>query len=386
MNKQLPPFCPNPACRLHHRQTIKHLTGKARRWAHRKGYRFLRSGKAVQKFRCTRCGSHFSSRSFSIDYWEKRHLDYHRLLYMLVSSMSLRSIARALHCSMNTVVNKIERMTRQALAVQAQLAEELTLSEDLAADGFESFAVSQYFPNNFNLLVGTRSQFVYAMSYSQLRRKGRMTALQKQRAAELRASVPISAQEIANGFSLLVEQAVRFQQRPDGKKSVTLITDEKPDYVPVLSDAVYGWNDRSCGFRIHHHQVSGKLRRDRSNPLFPVNYMDREIRKDLAEHVRESTRYARNVNSSVGRMELYLFYHNFLKPFRINGCESRFRTHAEAAGISVKRSGQLLYRWLTRRFFKSHLHLEVHQEKVWRRAYSTPGKLQMDSLPAYVFA
>jgi hypothetical protein len=39
-----------------------------------------------------------------------------------------------------------------------------TLREDLAADGFESFNGSQYFPNNFNILVGKRSQCKHSLN------------------------------------------------------------------------------------------------------------------------------------------------------------------------------------------------------------------------------
>jgi len=45
------------------------------------------------------------------------------------------------------------------------------------ADGFESFCVSQYFPNNIQLLVGSDSQHVYQIDYATIRLVDRVAAL-----------------------------------------------------------------------------------------------------------------------------------------------------------------------------------------------------------------
>ena len=74
--------------------------------------------------------------------------------------------------------------------------------------------------------------------------------------------------------------------------------------------------------------------RDRRNPLFPVNYIDRELRKDLAEHVRETVRFARNVNHCMERLWVYLLDHNVYKRFRINDRVGVERSHADEAGAS----------------------------------------------------
>src|SRR6056297_1148452 len=83
-------------------------------------------------------------------------------------------------------------------AFQAELTQDLGLTEDVAADGIESFVEDQYQPNNINLLVGSNSQFLYDFDYAHLRRKGCMTEYQKQQ-REIREQSyirkPISIQE-----------------------------------------------------------------------------------------------------------------------------------------------------------------------------------------------
>jgi|GEM_PF-4274898 len=58
--------------------------------------------------------------------------------------------------------------------------------------------------------------------------------------------------------------------------------------------------------RATHRRYSSRLPRTVGNPLFPVNYIDRECRKDMAEYVRETIRFARSA-------------HNFFKPWSLNG-------------------------------------------------------------------
>ena len=383
-----PPFCPNSGCKLHHPKDIPgyHNTGRNRRtWYIRKGLRILASGKTVFLFQCKCCGSGFSSRTFSIDYYAKKQLNYQRLLDMAVSCMSIRAISRALHCSVATVQNKLDRLSRQAAAFKSIITPQIQLREDLAADGFESFVLSQYHPNNFTILVGCSSQYVYFFNYAQLRRKGRMTASQKIKAKHLKHLIPTAPYQLEQRFCDLIDKVVYLQQRSPLKKHLTVRTDEKCEYKRPLARVACGGVDPSWGYRIDHHTTNSKQRRDGKNPLIAVNYMDREFRKDLAEHVRETTRFGRNTSNAVGRMELYQFHHNHFKPYRINVSERVYDTHAEAAGIDRDFVMNLRRRWLKVRQFCSHLDLDMHLEKVWFKGYTTPGKWRMDYVPAYVY-
>ena len=85
--------------------------------------------------------------------------------------------------------------------------------------------------------------------------------------------------------------------------------------------------------RILHRTVSSRAARTRANPLFPVNYLDRELRKDLHEHVRESVCFGRNVNRQMERLSLYLWWHNYMKRHRARGPA---RSHAAVAGYDLK--------------------------------------------------
>ncbi len=170
-----PPFCPNDGCNYH--QTVP--PGSV--WYVRYGHYHSTNRGPIQRYRCKRCGTHFSSQTFSLDYMTQRTISYRRIFELLTSSTGIRGMGRILKASPHCITNRISRLARQSLAIHADLLDTLILNEDLVADGFESFAVSQYFPNNIQLLAGKKSQYWIYSDYAHLRRKGRMTDYCQQR-------------------------------------------------------------------------------------------------------------------------------------------------------------------------------------------------------------
>ena len=123
-----------------------------------------------------------------------------------------------------------------------------------------------------------------------------------------------------------------------------------------------------------HKRTASKDIRDKKNPLFAVNYIDREFRKDLAEHVRETVRFARNVNHCMERLMVYLLDHNVRKRYRINDPVSLSRTHAGEAGILREHVARATVNLTTARRFLSFEELEPAALRVWRREHRTPLK------------
>ncbi len=101
------------------------------------------------------------------------------------------------------------------------------------------------------------------------------------------------------------------------KGQLTLHTDEKREYRTVLEAS--GLLEQ----RVRHFTTPSRKARTYRNPLWAVNYYDREIRKDQANHVRQTTRWSQEANNCMERMYVYAGYHNFFKPFRIKPCDNR---------------------------------------------------------------
>jgi hypothetical protein len=129
-----------------------------------------------------------------------------------------------------------------------------------------------------------------------------------------------------------------------------------------------------------HATVSSRAARSRSNPLFPVNYLDRELRKDLHEHGRESVCFGRNVNRQMERLTLYLFYHNYLKSHRTRWGPW---TNAVVAGYEAAQiADELNGLWRERAFF-SLTSLTSSMADTWLRARVTPLGRVWDYLPKH---
>ena len=371
----IPPFCPNRDCPLH-QSAPSHL-----HWFVLDGhYRSAVHG-PVQRFRCKRCGTRFSSQTFSIDYAVKRKVSYHRLFSLLISSAGIRDMGRILTASPTCITNRISRLARQAIAVHVELLSHLVLQEDLVADGFESFAVSQYFPNNIQVLAGKESQYWLFSDYAHLRRKGRMTEYQKLRNQRLQGQFTLGRVTVYRSFEELVRSAL-IQLERSGRLSAQLFTDKHHSYRQVINRL--SQEERS---RIIHRLCSSTAPRTVSNELFSVNYLDRQIRKDLAEHTRETVQFGRNAVNQMERLAIYRAYHNYFKPYRIRGDEEGKITHAQKAGIPGAAISRELKSFFTQRRFLSRIQgMMIRDRLVWLRAIQTPLKRYSESLPAYVWA
>lgn len=377
----IPPFCPHAGCQAH-------FEPPAPGWYVRHGRYHTAFRGTVARYRCKLCGGGFSEQTFSIDYYAKRRLDYRTLLSMLDCCAGIRQMARLWHLHPATVLNKIMRLSRNALAIHGQIVDQLLVEEQLVADGLESFWVSQYFPNNLTLLIGSRSQFVYGFDGVTIRRSGRMRDEQKRRRLALEQRFRAAPDAIERSFSSILELLCRLcaHRFEHGRLSPLLLhTDRHLGYRRAISSHG-GFLALRSRRLIRHLTTSSHAPRTRSNPLFPANYLDRELRKDLAEHVRQTVRFARNANHSMERLALYLFSHNFFKRFRINQpCADR-RSHFDHLLSDLNPDLLRLPSFFSCREFFSRSPVAQPLLSTWLRLHPTPLKRTTEYLPRFLLA
>lgn len=372
------PFCPNPRCRWHREAP----EGK---WAKPKGSYITKAFGRIQRFQCRACHTTFSSQTFSLDYYVKRPMPFADVLNRLTSGESLRAISRNLLVSLRLVTNRIDRLARQAIALHTQALSSRAGFDDICIDGFVSFDGSQYFPSEIPIAITAHSQFVFDFSHASRRRSGSMTSAQKEKARLLYARWPLERGAIARSFRETLESALALQP-PSLYRPFVLITDEKPDYRRVVH-RLEAFRNQTEERRLVHWTIWSKLPRTFHNPLFSSNYIERELRKDLAGHHRETVCFNRNVANGMMRLALYLFVHNYLKPFRIRAQRgSHPHSHAEAAGIPACRVRQFVCS-LTggMRMFLSRCKLSATLQRTWEKCWKTPGKEKAEYLPRYAF-
>ena len=362
-------FCPNPTC-------PHHQVAPEGSWYVALGFYYTKCFGDVPRYRCKTCGRTFSSQTFSLDYFAKKRLDYRQLERLVSSSMSQRALSRHFKVSLGTINNRIQRLSHQSLATHALLRPQAAPREPVCIDGFVSFDRSQYFPNNITISLTAHSQFILSLTHATLRRSGRCTDTQKHRKNLLYRSVTFEKAALQRSFSELLDQL--YSERCTALTSPSLlITDEKPDYAWALTRHI-------SRFSLHHLTVNSKAPRTLHNPLFASNYIDRELRKDLADHRRETVCFPRNVANMLNRLVVYLGWHNYEKPFRIG--QSIESTHAEHAGIKKMAIYKARLTQFKQRAFLTRTHLFPHERKLWLRGFSTPLKKKAEYVPAYVYA
>jgi len=369
-----PRFCTNPHCSLH----FPHASA-GECYFKKNGTHYTQVVGSVQRYKCRLCGKTFSDRSFSIDYWTRKTLDYLRIHRATSEGESVSAVARSLGCSWESVQNRIGRLARNVVALHASLNRSRSLQEDLVADGLEGFDVSKYFPSHVTILTGESSQYIYSISHMNFSRKGAMTSAQRARKKELAKKWKTPRGALKKSFAKAMQVIPEQWDRRVHPKLV-LKTDLHPVYpkalrsIPELAAAM----DEGS---FEHQRYSSLLPRDATCPLFAANYIDRLVRKDAADYARQSSCDNRNSSSDMYRCVIYAAWHNYEKRFRIRPkSEGERCLHAEKSGIS----GALIAAgkaWLYRdRAFLSHQMLKEWEEDIWLRRFPTPLKARPDYL------
>jgi len=371
-----PPFCTNPNCPLHNPKEVKKRNRKKIISFYKNGTHYTSAFGFIQRFICTLCKTTCSTQSFSLDYYAKRKISYKSIVSNHNSCTNIRASSRLLNCSTGTISNRLMRFSRQCIAVETLIRDQITLAENIVVDGFESYVNNQYHPNNINIAVGSESNHIYAQSYTQLNRKGSMTTVQKKRAKILKESEPIPLGHMESSFRHLCIQLENIKHST--KKTINLYSDKNSAYRAPIE---------KMGSSFSHFTISSHDPRVQGNPLQPVNYSDREFRKDLAEHVRETVCHGRDTNCQLERMSCYIFYHNYWKQFRINDPVSRKNIHhSDIAGISKEVVTSASKNIFTKRLFISHIYdqLSWYHLLLWFRLFKTPEKESAQYLPKFL--
>ena len=343
----VPPHCPNSRCRFH-------LSSRGWRWRRFGFYPRLLRPHRIQRFRCDTCRRTFSTQTFAVDYWLKHPRLLAPVFFRLLACSGFRQIAREFKgVRHSTLAHQAARLGRHCLLFQR--LHQPAVEEPVAIDGFESFEWSQYFPCHFHVLVGCDSHFFYGFTDSPLRRKGRMTATQRRRRAQLELQLgrpdPGSIRhEVANLLRLCGL----------ARGTVQLHSDDHPAYprafraLPELT--------------VHHHVTSSLERRTTKNPLFPVNLLDLLIRHNSGNHKRETIAFSKRRQGAIERLAVLQVWRNFIKPY----------SEQHGGGTPAQRLG-LWDRALTvrevlaRRLFPSQIVLPERWAQYYRREVITPA-------------
>lgn len=374
----IPPFCPFATC-LHHAQPATDS------WWRLEGFHRTRAFGKVQRFRCLQCGRTFSVQTFSVHYYAKRVIPLKRLHRLAAASLGTRALSRELGCSCGSITNRIDRIARQGIGLHSMLRKTAAAAEPVCFDGLVSFDRSQYFPSDIGISVTSGSRFILGVSHATTRRSGRMRPEQKTRRDALYAGTTFEEKAVERSFTEHLDMLER-ERTITATRPLILVTDEKIEYGRALHKHTLYQNQREDR-RCVQFQISSKEPRVFHNPLFASNYIDREVRKDQANHRRETACFSRNAANTMSRLYSYIVHHNYFKRYLIAWPVHRNETAAVMAGMEEQAVRRLRSHMYTRRTFLSRMHLDHIDLKVWKKTVFSveTGGLTNGSLPRYAF-
>ncbi len=255
--------CPHTDCRAHRRPVPDFFV--------REGfYHPLCRSHPVPRFRCRLCERGFSRQTFRADRRQKKPSINAACLDLMVACVGLRQAARVLRVARRTVERRFAWLARHAVDFQANRLAAARLPGPFQLDELESFEANRFQPVTVPVLIERSSLFIVATAVGPLRRKGRLTPQQRRRRAEHEAR---HGRRPSQSRRAVHEVLARLRAvTPDA--AVILESDHKPLYGRLGRDLL--------GHRFLWRTHSASARRDRRNPLFPINHTNARLRHFLA--------------------------------------------------------------------------------------------------------
>jgi len=251
------------------------------------------------------------------------------------------------------VDNHISRLGRHCLLFHTQMLIGSPAPREIVVDGFESFEFSQYYPMHHHISVEKGTDFLVYFTDSELRRKGRMTAHQKNRRAELE-----KLHGRPDPKAIEKDMAELLRVTLQGQTSATVYSDDHHAYRRSIQQV-------DC--QILHLVTPGKEHRDKNNRLWEVNLTDLLIRHSSANHKRETIAWSRRRQCSAERLAIFLVWRNYIKGRREK--ERGSPTPAMVRGMcDVPLSISDI---MSARIFQSHLELAPRWQEYYFKQVST---------------
>jgi hypothetical protein len=260
----IPPRCPWVRCEAHLRPFDGFFV--------RQGcYRPLGRAHAVPRFRCRVCRRGFSRQSFRADYRHKKAYLNATCLRLFISCVGQRQAARVLQVARRTIERRFRWLAEHADGFHRNRLRGAELAGPFQLDEMESFEANRYQPVTVPVLIDRRTFFIVATATGPLRRKGRMTAHQKRRRTEHEKA---HGRRPSHSSRVVREVLMNLAGVVGPRRPFVIESDQKPDYGRI--------GRRLFRERLVWSRHPASARRDRSNPLFPINHTNARLRHFLS--------------------------------------------------------------------------------------------------------
>lgn len=287
--------CPNPLCFKPHQREHSSTIIKY-------GSYFRRSdSKQIVRYHCNLCKRHFSSASFSANYYQKKRRLNPLLYKLFCSGVSQRRAAKILYINPKTVVRKFRHLATQASLRQKYYFNAIPESSipHIQFDDLESSIHSKCKPVSVCIAIEPKTRKILDFQVSQMPAKGKLAKIS------------------------LKKYGYREDQRHVGwKKVFTNISPKLCAGGTLSSDSHIAYpRYLAMHFKTSHKHVQhmglrgcvtgqGELKQARFDPLFSLNHSYAMFRANMNRLFRKTWCTSKTVQGLIDHLWLYMDYHN----------------------------------------------------------------------------
>src|SRR5262245_59486761 len=185
---------------------------------------------AVERFRGRACKGTFSRQTCRADYRQRKPHINTTFFHLMVNCVGQRQAASVLGVARRTVERRFVWLGLHCRGFHRNHLERAVLEGPFQLDEFESFESNRYQPLTIPVLIDRRTLFVVGSAVAPLRRKGRMTTLQRQRRTEHEAEHGRRPSESSKSVRSVMHVLARVVPKTT---AVVLDSDHKPTYQSI---------------------------------------------------------------------------------------------------------------------------------------------------------
>lgn len=293
-----PPHCPHPEC-----PSRANTTWRCARWGR---YRRKCDGREAQRFRCATCRRTFSAQAFRLDYRLHRprlHLD---LWPLLISKVTHRQAARMLRCGRRAIAHRLELLGEHCRAYHLSRLRRLTERGGCTGpwqfDELETYEHDRRLrPLTVPVLIHARSYFVVGIDVAPLPCRGGLSARDLRRKLERERLLGPRR----SGSRVAVERCLGLLAPLVSGLRPLIVTDRKKTYPGSLR--------RVLGPDHRHASSPSTIRRDRRNPLFPVNHTLAQLRDGVSRLVRRTWAASKLGARLMSHLWIWVCWRNYVR-------------------------------------------------------------------------
>lgn len=347
----IPKYCPNPCC--------PNYVGPPKMWFSPHGSYKTKAFGTVRRYRCNACQKTMSEQTESTHYYAKKPISL-SVLSDQITGRSLHEISRYFNVSDDVIRNNVLRLGRQAMAGQIYGLTDMPKLKNVALDGLRSFITSQDYPCDLTTVVDRPTLAIISIIHFIFRRGGNMTRQQESRSKRKYAIWSPEPGSMREEIAQLAREMMHYLHL-DKTYPAIIDSDEHFLYFDELRRGLPGLAQLEKKFI--HVRTSAKLRRDRYNRLYPVNYIDRLLRLREQEHTRETIAFGRHPVMQMTRAWIWAWDHNFRREFRV--AEPELGVHAAQGLCSQQCIDEMMGEFFTRRLRLRDKLVPESIRKVW---------------------